>query len=123
MLDRVSGAFWRIAHNAVAHPLMLVLPERLGTRLHDETARRAWPAADAEAQLLAAARRYARANASMPGECTHGEEWFDSFGDHYSVICDACTPTDDQCTEYEAAMCALMDAAADLVREGEVSDG
>lgn len=37
------AAFWHIVHNAVAHPLLLVLPERLGTWLHDETARRAWP--------------------------------------------------------------------------------
>lgn len=33
---------WTIIHNAIAHPLLCVLPERVGTWLHDETARRAW---------------------------------------------------------------------------------
>lgn len=33
---------WRFIHNAIAHPLMVVLPERWGTWIHDETARRAW---------------------------------------------------------------------------------
>ena len=38
----VSPRVWRFIHNVVAHPLMEVLPEKLGTWLHDETARRAF---------------------------------------------------------------------------------
>lgn len=34
---------WLVAHHAVAHPLMLVLPESWSTPLHDFTARMAWP--------------------------------------------------------------------------------
>ena len=34
--------FWQFIHNAVAHPLMEVLPDRLGTWVHDETAKRAF---------------------------------------------------------------------------------
>lgn len=38
----VTRRFWRFVHNVIAHPLMEVLPERVGTWFHDETARRAW---------------------------------------------------------------------------------
>ena len=31
---------WRFVHNVVAHPLMEILPDRLGTWLHDETGKR-----------------------------------------------------------------------------------
>lgn len=34
---------WQIAHHLIAHPLMVVLPDRWGTWFHDETAKRAWP--------------------------------------------------------------------------------
>ena len=34
--------FWRFIHNVVAHPLMEVLPVRLGNRLHEQTARLAF---------------------------------------------------------------------------------
>lgn len=30
--------FWRIVHNVVSHPLLEILPERLGTWFHDVTA-------------------------------------------------------------------------------------
>lgn len=33
---------WQFVHNAIVHPMMEILPERIGTWLHDETARRAW---------------------------------------------------------------------------------
>lgn len=33
---------WKFAHNAIVHPLMEVLPERLGGWLHDRTAARAF---------------------------------------------------------------------------------
>lgn len=33
---------WQFVHNAIVHPMMEILPERLGTWLHDETARLAW---------------------------------------------------------------------------------
>jgi len=33
---------WQFIHNVVAHPLMEVLPDRLGTWVHDETAKRAF---------------------------------------------------------------------------------
>ena len=35
-------AFWRIVHNVIAHPLLVMLPDRWGTWLHDTTARLAW---------------------------------------------------------------------------------
>lgn len=38
----VTRRLWRILHNAVAHPLMEILPERWGTWLHDETGKRAY---------------------------------------------------------------------------------
>ncbi len=34
--------FWAIVHNAVAHPLMVVLPRQWGDALHDWTADRAF---------------------------------------------------------------------------------
>ena len=34
--------FWRVIHNVVAHPLMEVLPDRLGDWLHDMTAAKAF---------------------------------------------------------------------------------
>lgn len=34
--------FWRFIHNVVAHPLMEVLPEKMGDRLHDWTADKAF---------------------------------------------------------------------------------
>jgi hypothetical protein len=34
---------WRIVHHAVAHPLMLVLPDAWATAFHDWTAAKAWP--------------------------------------------------------------------------------
>jgi hypothetical protein len=34
---------WSAVHNAIAHPLLVVLPARYGTALHDWTAARAWP--------------------------------------------------------------------------------
>jgi hypothetical protein len=38
----MTTRFWSFIHNVFAHPLLEILPERWGTRLHDETARRAW---------------------------------------------------------------------------------
>ena len=38
----MSARFWQIVHNVIAHPLLEILPTRVGTWLHDETARRAW---------------------------------------------------------------------------------
>ena len=38
----MTRRIWRFVHNAIAHPLMEVLPERLGTWIHDETARLAF---------------------------------------------------------------------------------
>ena len=35
---------WSVVHNAIAHPLLVVLPTRWGNALHDWTAERAWPA-------------------------------------------------------------------------------
>ena len=40
--DACSRRFWRFVHNAIAHPLMEVLPERWGTWLHDTTAEKAF---------------------------------------------------------------------------------
>ncbi len=40
--------FWRFVHNALIHPLMEFLPERLGTWLHDDTAKRAWGPSDGD---------------------------------------------------------------------------
>mgnify|MGYP001600114172 CR=1 FL=1 len=34
--------FWRLVHNLIAHPLMEILPEQWGDRLHDWTAARAF---------------------------------------------------------------------------------
>lgn len=34
---------WRLIHHIVAHPLMLVLPERIGTAFHDWTGKKGWP--------------------------------------------------------------------------------
>lgn len=34
--------FWRFIHNVVVHPMMEVLPERLGNYLHDTTAAKAF---------------------------------------------------------------------------------
>ena len=38
----MSQRIWRFVHNVVAHPLMEILPDRLGTWLHDETGSRAF---------------------------------------------------------------------------------
>lgn len=35
--------FWHVVHNVIAHPLMVVLPEKWGTAFHDWTAGRAYP--------------------------------------------------------------------------------
>lgn len=34
--------FWQFVHNVVAHPLMEVLPTRVGDRFHDWTAQKAF---------------------------------------------------------------------------------
>jgi hypothetical protein len=39
---RIRRRLWRFVHNVFAHPLMEVLPEKLGDRLHDATAARAF---------------------------------------------------------------------------------
>ncbi|MBZ4402496.1 hypothetical protein [Myxococcus sp. AS-1-15] len=48
-VQRGSPRLWRAAHNAVAHPLLEVLPARLGDALHDWTAARAFPNEDTSA--------------------------------------------------------------------------
>ena len=60
---------WAIAHNALVHPMMAILPERWGTWLHDETARRAWPdGTGLEVAALAALERLGAARAT-------GDDW------------------------------------------------
>lgn len=39
MSPKVRARFWFAVHNLIAHPLMVVLPERWGTAFHDWTAR------------------------------------------------------------------------------------
>lgn len=34
---------WSIVHNMIAHPLLEILPTKLGDRFHDWTAKKAWP--------------------------------------------------------------------------------
>jgi hypothetical protein len=34
--------FWDAVHNAVAHPLLVILPEKLGNQFHDWTAKKAY---------------------------------------------------------------------------------
>ena len=34
---------WELIHHLVAHPLMVILPKKLGTKFHDYTALRAFP--------------------------------------------------------------------------------
>lgn len=38
----IRSKFWDFVHNAVAHPLLLILPEVLGNRFHDYTATKAY---------------------------------------------------------------------------------
>lgn len=33
---------WKLIHNLIAHPLMEILPEWLGTWIHDKTAEKAF---------------------------------------------------------------------------------
>lgn len=40
ILGVLRQRFWFAVHNAVAHPLMVVLPSEYGTKLHDWTAER-----------------------------------------------------------------------------------
>lgn len=39
---KVKSRFWDVMHNCIAHPLLVLLPEKLGDRLHDWTAEKAY---------------------------------------------------------------------------------
>ena len=97
-MTHAARRLWRFVHNAIAHPLLEILPERAGTWLHDETARRAFepidPAPVAEAPVaveaapvdltkpsprlathgIAGGRFYADLRLRHPGEWRVGDE-------------------------------------------------
>lgn len=45
----MASRFWWFVHNAIAHPMGEVLPQRWGAWFHDATARKAVAASKAEA--------------------------------------------------------------------------
>jgi len=42
LVASMKRRFWRFVHNVVAHPLMEIIPEKMGDDLHDWTAKLAF---------------------------------------------------------------------------------
>jgi hypothetical protein len=47
----IREKFWSVVHNCLAHPLMEILPEKVGARIHDWSASKAYPEVETEETL------------------------------------------------------------------------